>query len=97
MKIIAFNGSPRKNWNTSTLLQKVLEGAISKGAQTELIHLYDLNFKGCKSCFECKMKGGKSYGECSIVDELTPVLKMIKEIKALVWEPQSILVQYQGR
>jgi multimeric flavodoxin WrbA len=31
-KIIAFNGSPRKNWNTGTLLQEVLKGAASVGA-----------------------------------------------------------------
>ncbi|EGW37014.1 NADPH-dependent FMN reductase [Desulfosporosinus sp. OT] len=33
MKVIAVNGSPRKNWNTATLLQKALEGAKSVGAQ----------------------------------------------------------------
>ena len=36
MKILAFNGSPRKKWNTATLLNKALEGAASKGAATEL-------------------------------------------------------------
>lgn len=59
MKIIALNGSPRKKWNTATLLQKALEGAVSQGAITELIHLYDLNYKGCISCFACKTLGGK--------------------------------------
>ena len=62
MKIMAFNGSPRKEWNTATLLKKTLEGASSQGAKTELIHLYDLNYKGCISCFACKEKGGKGYG-----------------------------------
>jgi hypothetical protein len=47
MKVIAFNGSPRKKWNTATLLEKALEGAASQGAETKLIHLYDLDFKGC--------------------------------------------------
>ena len=51
MEVIAFNGSPRKAWNTATLLEKALQGAASKGAVTELIHLYDLDFKGCRSCF----------------------------------------------
>ena len=37
MKIIAFNGSPRKEWNTAMLLKKALEGASSQGAKTELI------------------------------------------------------------
>ena len=44
MKIMAFNGSPRKQWNTATLLGKALEGAASQGAETELIHLYDLDY-----------------------------------------------------
>ncbi|MEI6423251.1 MAG: NAD(P)H-dependent oxidoreductase, partial [Lentisphaerota bacterium] len=54
MKAIAFNGSPRKKWNTVTLIENALEGAASKGADTELVHLYDYDFKGCVSCLACK-------------------------------------------
>lgn len=78
MKIIAVNGSPRKNWNTATLLQKALEGAASQGADAELVHLYDLDFKGCKSCFACKMKDGPSEGKCAQKDGATPILKKIE-------------------
>jgi multimeric flavodoxin WrbA len=39
MKAIAFNGSPRKRWNTAQMLEKVLEGAAEAGASTELVHL----------------------------------------------------------
>ncbi len=84
MKIIAINGSPRKSWNTATLLNKTLEGAASKGAQTELIHLYDKDFKGCISCFACKRKGGE-YGKCAMKDELTPILEKMKEADAIVF------------
>jgi len=84
MKVTACNGSPRKKWNTATLLEKALEGAASQGAETELIHLYDLNFKGCISCFACKTKGGKSYGRCAVKDDLTPVLRKIEEADALI-------------
>ena len=84
MNVIAFNGSPRKKWNTATLLEKALEGASSKGAETELIHLYDLNYKGCKSCFACKTKGGKSYGRCAVKDDLTPVFKRVEEADAFI-------------
>lgn len=84
MKVIAFNGSPRKKWNTATLLNKALEGAASQGADTELIHLYDLNFKGCLSCFSCKKKGGPSYGQCAARDELTPILKKVEETDAFL-------------
>ena len=53
MKIMAFNGSPRKkNWNTVTLLEHALQGAASAGAETELVQLYDLDFSGCISCHQ---------------------------------------------
>ena len=84
MKALAINGSPRKTWNTATLLNKALEGAASQGAETELIHLYDLNFKGCTSCFACKLKGGKSYGHCGFKDELSPILDKIPQIDVLI-------------
>jgi multimeric flavodoxin WrbA len=85
MKVIAFNGSPRKTWNTATLLEKALEGASSQGAETRLIHLYDLNYKGCVSCFSCKMKHGKSYGRCAVKDDLTPVFDEIPDAGALIF------------
>jgi multimeric flavodoxin WrbA len=84
MKVMAINGSPRKNWNTATLLEKTLEGAASEGAETEIIHLYDLDFKGCISCFACKLKGGKSYGKCAVRDELTPVLEKLRDADAVI-------------
>jgi len=84
MKVIALNGSPRKKWNTAALLNSALEGAASKGAETELYHLYDLNFKGCQSCFACKLKDGKSYGKCAITDDLQPILKKIETADAIL-------------
>jgi multimeric flavodoxin WrbA len=84
MKAIAVNGSPRKTWNTATLLQKALDGAKSEGAATELIHLYDLNFKGCTSCFACKRKGSKYIGHCAMKDDLTSVLEKILESDVLL-------------
>ena len=84
MKIIAINGSPRKKWNTATLLTKALEGAASQGAETELVHLQDLSFKGCVSCFACKTKDGKSYGRCAVQDGLTPLCARIEKADGLI-------------
>ncbi len=84
MKVIAFNGSPRKNWNTATLLDHALKGAASQGADTELIHLYDYNYQGCISCFACKLKGGKSYGRCAVEDDLKPILEKVEETDAII-------------
>jgi len=66
------------------LLEKALEGAASRGAETELIHLYDLDFKGCTSCFGCKLKGGKSYGKCAMTDGLTPILEKLGDADAFL-------------
>jgi multimeric flavodoxin WrbA len=84
MKIMAVNGSPRKTWNTATLLIKALEGAASQGADTELIHLYDLQFTGCTSCFACKTRDGKSYGRCAVKDGLAPILKKVETVDGLI-------------
>lgn len=84
MNVIGINGSPRKKWNTATLVAKALEGAASLGATTELFHLYDLDFKGCISCFACKIREGKSYGKCVLRDDLAPVLEKIVAADALV-------------
>jgi multimeric flavodoxin WrbA len=84
MRAIGVNGSPRKKWNTATLLEKALQGAASQGAETEIFHLYDLNYKGCISCFACKTKGGKSYGRCAVNDDLTPVLRKVDEVDVII-------------
>jgi multimeric flavodoxin WrbA len=49
MNVFAINESPRKDGNTAMLLQSAARGAKSVGASTEIVHLYDLNFKGCIS------------------------------------------------
>jgi len=84
MKLLAFNGSPRKTWNTATLLGHAMKGAESAGAETELFHLYDLDFKGCRSCFACKRIGGASYGHCAANDGLSPLLKAAESADALL-------------
>ena len=84
MKIIAVNGSPRKNWNTDTLLKNVLSGAASAGAETEMVYLYDLNFKGCKSCMACKLKKEPRPNRCILRDDLTAVLDRVHEADAVV-------------
>jgi len=84
VKVLAVNGSPRTKCNTATLLNNALEGAASQGAETELVHLYELNFKGCISCFACKLKNGESYGRCAVHDDLTPLLKKAEEADAII-------------
>jgi multimeric flavodoxin WrbA len=84
MYIVALNGSPRRNGATATLLKKALDGAASQGAQTEFIQLSKLNMQGCIACFDCKKRGGKSYGKCSLKDDMTPLYEKIE--RSVFWD-----------
>ena len=79
MKIFAIHGGPRKNKNTDKMLDAFIAGAKSTGEDVEVekLDLFDLKFKGCMSCFACKLKNGVSYGKCSYDDELKPILERI--------------------
>ena len=44
MFVMGVNGSPRKGWNTSTLVRDVLDGAETAGATTEMVDLYNLAY-----------------------------------------------------
>lgn len=84
MKVILLNGSPRKNWNTHKLLMEAERGAKEMGAETEIIHLYDLNYTDCKSCFACKLRGNNTNGVCAVRDDLKPVLERLHEANVVI-------------
>ena len=50
MKVIAFNGSGRKDGNTAVLLNKVLDELSKEGIETELIQLAGKAPQGCMAC-----------------------------------------------
>jgi multimeric flavodoxin WrbA len=87
MKIIAINGSPRKNGNTATMCKHFLEGAASAGnnVETSLIHLSDYNFKGCISCFSCKRKNSTTYGKCTYRDGISELLEEVSSADGIVF------------
>lgn len=82
--LIAINGSPRLDGNTAQLLQCAVRGATYAGATAEIINLYELNFKGCTSCFACKLKN-RPHGVCAMKDDLSPVLDKIKAADAVIF------------
>jgi multimeric flavodoxin WrbA len=53
MKVIAFNGSGRKDGNTAILLNAVLEEISKEGIETELIQLAGKAPQGCIACYKC--------------------------------------------
>jgi multimeric flavodoxin WrbA len=53
MKVVAFNGSGRKDGNTAILLNLVLDELKNEGIQTELIQLAGETLSGCIACYRC--------------------------------------------
>ena len=84
MKIFAFNGSPRKKWNCDLLLDSFIEGvkSVDETAEVEKVQIYDLNFKGCRSCFACKMKQNPQH--CMIKDDAYRYLTEAREADGIV-------------
>lgn len=77
MKVIAFNGSARKEGNTSILLNLVLDELKAEGIETELYHLAGKPIQGCIACFKClENKDKRCAVEKDIVNEC--IQKMIE-------------------
>jgi multimeric flavodoxin WrbA len=53
MKVVAFNGSARKNGNTALLLNTVLAEIAAEGIDTGIFHLAGQPIQGCIACFQC--------------------------------------------
>jgi multimeric flavodoxin WrbA len=53
MKVIAFNGSARKDGNTAALINLVLGELQKAGMETELFQLAGKKIRGCVACFKC--------------------------------------------
>lgn len=68
MKVIAINGSPRKDGNTYSALKAACDVLNGEGIETEIINVGSLNITGCKACGAC----GKQ-GKCVINDGFNEV------------------------
>ncbi len=66
MKVVAFNGSARKDGNTAILIRRVLQELEAEGIETELIQLADQQIHGCMACGTCRKLKNK---ECKIVND----------------------------
>jgi multimeric flavodoxin WrbA len=54
MKVIALNGSPKQKGNTYNALYTVCEELNKEGIDTEIIHIGNMDIKGCISCGRCR-------------------------------------------
>jgi multimeric flavodoxin WrbA len=67
MKVVAFNGSPRKDGNTAILINYVLKELKKEGIKTEFIQLAGKKIRGCIACYRCFEKKNK---HCAIKNDM---------------------------
>lgn len=53
MKVVAFNGSARKDGNTAILVNTVFKELKKEGIKTEIVHLAGKKIRGCTACGKC--------------------------------------------
>ena len=81
MKIIGFIASPRKEGNTAWIVNKILEGAKEKGAETRGWYFSALDIKPCRGCLGCHK--GDDRG-CVINDDMQKLYDAIPHADVLV-------------
>ncbi len=70
MKVVAFNGSARRDGNTALLVGQVFEELEKEGIETELAQLAGTQIRGCIACYKCiEKKNGRCVVEGDAVNE----------------------------
>ncbi|HOS91782.1 MAG TPA: flavodoxin family protein [Armatimonadota bacterium] len=66
MRVVAFNGSPRKDGNTARLVRRVFAELEAEGIETELVQLGGEHIHGCVACYNCFTNKDR---RCAIADD----------------------------
>jgi putative NADPH-quinone reductase len=85
MKIVAILGTYRKGGVTDSVVDAVLKGAESAGAQTEKIYLIDKHIEFCNNCRACCQEPGTQRGKCVYHDDMDGILDTIEQADAIVF------------
>jgi multimeric flavodoxin WrbA len=67
MKVVAFNGSARKDGNTAILINAALEELQKEGIETELFQLAGKRIRGCMACLKCRENRDQ---RCAVEDDV---------------------------
>jgi multimeric flavodoxin WrbA len=69
VKVVAINGSARKDGNTALLVRKAFEPLEAGGVETELVQLAGEEVRGCRACGTCyKNKDGRCIYDDDVVN-----------------------------
>ncbi len=79
IRVVLFNGSPRKGGNTELCLRRVAEGLNREGIQTELIALAEKDIGPCQVCLGCK-----GTRRCAQEDDLNELLEKMEQADGII-------------
>lgn len=80
MNVKIINGSPRKNGNSAFIADSLLKSFKEKGYSVDLLHLNEIDFKGCQGCLSCR----KNNSFCVVNDELSKMLPKFVDLDLFV-------------
>ena len=81
-RIIILNGSPRKNGNTSGLIDAFCEGAVKSG---NTVTRFDIQWMDIKPCLGCLKGGSGKSGLCTQNDDMDKIYPVYKEADVIVF------------
>lgn len=82
MRVLLINGSPRKDGNTSSLLDMVAQKIRDEGIDTETIQLGGRAVHGCTACLKCR---GEGKGRCHIKNDIiNEIIEKIRDAQGIV-------------
>lgn len=86
MKVVAFNGSARKDGNTAILIKRVFKELEQEGIETELVQLAGQKIQGCAACYKCAAAKDK---RCAVTDDIVNscIEKMISADAIILGSP----------
>lgn len=86
MKVVAFNGSPRQNSNTETLIKHVFAVLEEEGFKCEIVNLAENVKRGCTACLWCREnKKTRCYYDDDIIN--SSIQKMIEADGIIIGSP----------
>jgi len=86
MKVVAFNGSPRKNGNTSLMIKEVFKVLEKEGIECELVQIGGKLIRGCQACGKCReLQNTKCIFDDDIINEC--ITKMIEADGIIIGSP----------
>jgi multimeric flavodoxin WrbA len=84
MKILAINGTYRKNGTTTGLTEAALGGAASVGAETEMVLLQDHDVRHCTNCLMCYKDLDSEIAPCSVNDSVGEILQKVMDADGII-------------